>query len=104
MESRAGEPPDEAPTLLFPALKTLALWELLGIHDVAPGTARSDEELAGALASRTLKAPLETLKLLRCKGQKEWIETFEAIVPTVTVDSDAPFPPPFRYLGSMHEA
>ncbi|ETW80012.1 hypothetical protein HETIRDRAFT_117037 [Heterobasidion irregulare TC 32-1] len=103
MESRAGEPPDEAPTLLFPALKTLALWELLGIHDVAPGTPRSDEELAGALASRTPKAPLKTLKLLDCDVQKKWIETFEAVVPTVIVDSDARFPIPFLYRGSKHE-
>ncbi|ETW80013.1 hypothetical protein HETIRDRAFT_477603 [Heterobasidion irregulare TC 32-1] len=103
MESRAGEPPDEAPTLLFPALKTLALWELLGIHDVAPGTPRSDEELAGALASRTPKAPLKTLKLLDCDVQKKWIETFEAVVPTVIVESDARFPIPFDYFGRMHD-
>ena len=103
MESRAGKPPDEAPTLLFPALKTLALWKLLGIHDVAPGTPQSDEALAGALASRTLKAPLEMLKLLHCKVKKEWIETFEAVVPTVIVDFDARFPLPFLYRGSKHE-
>ena len=104
IESRADEPPDEAPTWLFPALKAFGLWELLGIHEIAPWIPRLNEALAGALASRTLKAPLEALRLLYCQGQMEWIETFEAIVPTVTVDSDAPFPPPFRYLGSMHEA
>ena len=92
-ESRAGEPPDEAPSLLFPALKTLALWGLT-IHDDTSETPRLDDELVGALAHRTHKAPLETLRFLRCNVQKKWIEKIEAIVPTVTLDFDAQFPLP----------
>ena len=91
VESNAGEPPDEASTLLFPELKTLEIRDT-NIHDDTSGTPRLDEGLLGALASRTTKAPLETLKFLRCKVQKECIEKFEAIVPIVTVDSGARFP------------
>ncbi|ETW80022.1 hypothetical protein HETIRDRAFT_103444 [Heterobasidion irregulare TC 32-1] len=90
-ESCAGEPAEEAPSLLFPALETLAMWGLT-IHDDTSETLCSDYELVGALVHRTHKAPLETLRFLRYNVQKKWIEKIEAIVPTVTLDFDAQFP------------